>query len=106
MFSIYIFTLIGMELFPFVKQNEDLGYNAYNNFSGFLPGLQSLYKVLTSENWDATVEALDHTLTPNDICFDYALNYKNYQIYGLNQCGNNRGFVFLYTFYVLNTYIL
>ena len=93
LFSIYIFTLIGMETFPFIKQGKE-GLNRYNNFTGFLKGAQALYKVLTSENWDALVESLEQKLEPNNICFDYTFKFSNYEKFGAVQCGDTKGFIF------------
>lgn len=101
----YIYALIGMELFGYIKQ-EGNGINRHANFKNFGVALMTLFRVSVGENWADILLDLQRGVQPNYICRKFSNTFENYEKYGFTKCGEvNSGYAFLTSFYMLVSFI-
>merc|ERR1711988_501178 len=67
MIFLFIFTVLGMQLFGRYKLNGD--YNEHNSFQNFWVAALTLFRFLTGENWNGVLHSMTHAdLPPDDKC--------------------------------------
>jgi hypothetical protein len=101
----YIYTIIGMNLFPYIKRREGITNNT--NFSHFGLAVYTLISISTGENWNAVLEDCLKQSRSNDVCLniwnynDFEKNGKEY--YG---CGTNIAYFYFISFIMIFAYTL
>ncbi|CAK91591.1 unnamed protein product (macronuclear) [Paramecium tetraurelia] len=100
---LFIFAIIFMNLFPYVKRGEGVTENS--NFSSFGVSLFTLFKCSTGEDWNLVMMDTARTAQPNDICFDFN-DYANYAEYGFMGCGNVGGILLMIIFMIIVSLIM
>ncbi|CAD8045308.1 unnamed protein product [Paramecium primaurelia] len=100
---LFIFAVVFMNLFPYVKRGEGITENS--NFSSFGVSLFTLFKCSTGEDWNLVMMDTARTAQPNDICFDFN-DYTNYAEYGFMGCGNVGGILLMIIFMIIVSLIM
>ncbi|CAK62390.1 unnamed protein product (macronuclear) [Paramecium tetraurelia] len=100
---LFIFAVVFMNLFPYVKRGE--GVTGNSNFSSFGVSLFTLFKCSTGEDWNLVMMDTARTAQPNDICFDFN-DYANYAEYGFMGCGNVGGILLMIIFMIIVSLIM
>ncbi|CAD8151145.1 unnamed protein product [Paramecium pentaurelia] len=100
---LFIFAVVFMNLFPYVKRGEGVTENS--NFSSFGVSLFTLFKCSTGEDWNLVMMDTARTAQPNDICFDFN-DYANYAEYGFMGCGNVGGILLMIIFMIIVSLIM
>ncbi|CAD8071678.1 unnamed protein product [Paramecium sonneborni] len=100
---LFIFAVIFMNLFPYVKRGEGVTDNS--NFSSFGVSLFTLFKCSTGEDWNLVMMDIARSSQPNDICLDFN-DYVNYTEYGFMDCGNFAGILLMIIFMIIVSLIM
>jgi hypothetical protein len=77
---LFIFSVLGMYLYPFIKQTSE-GISEHSNFTSFLQSFFTLFKCSTGENWNSVQADAARTINPSFICFDIS-SFSDYLTYG------------------------
>ena len=98
--TFFIYSIFGMELFCFLRHNNEI--DAYNqNYESFINAFLSLVKFSTMESPIEQIKDTSQTLQPNFVCFTVT-NYEEFQVYGQNGCGHPiLSFVFFGSFHFM-----
>jgi hypothetical protein len=103
---IYIYAIIGMVLFCYIKEQEVLN-GVDVDFKSFFRACHSLIRVMSAEMWFLVVADITRERAPNFVCFDIK-NYDDYAKYGKNNLPyfKNLKFFFLNFKMIFNTSII
>lgn len=80
--GIFIFSIIGINNFAFLKNGNQINENA--NFRTFANSFFTLLRVSTGENWDGVLLDSVAYQQPNFVCYPI-LNYYDYERYGIEK---------------------
>lgn len=100
---LYVFSIIGMSMFPYIKYGEGITRNA--NFHHFGISFITLLRISTGEDWHLIQSDCLRFLKPNNICFDIS-DFEGYSLYGLMGCGLNEAYIFFISFIIIFTLVL
>lgn len=103
--TLFIYAIIGMELFSFLRPNIEL--DTFNqNYTNFSSALFALIKFSTMESPIQQISDAAQTLSPNFVCVDI-YSYESYQMYGQNGCGNKfMSYLFFLSFHIFYSLLL
>ena len=98
--TLFIYSVVGMELFCFLKHNNEIdGFN--QNYESFTNALLALIKFSTMESPIEQIKDTSQTFQPNFVCFQIT-EYEQFQTYGQNGCGHPLlSFLFFGSFHFL-----
>ncbi|KAL4475095.1 hypothetical protein ABPG74_001791 [Tetrahymena malaccensis] len=104
LYLIYMYALIGMQIFPFIKvQNTLNGYDQH--FKTFNTAVFTLIRVASGEQWFYVVNDAVRQQQPNFVCQDIS-NYDEYIENGLNGCGTPWGYIYFFSFHLFVSVII
>ena len=84
--TLFIYSALGMEMFCFLKNNNELDF--FNqNYASFINSLFALLKFSTMEEPIEQIKDTSQTLQPNFVCSQIT-SYEEFQTYGQDGCGN------------------
>ncbi|EAR86385.2 cation channel family protein (macronuclear) [Tetrahymena thermophila SB210] len=104
LYLIYMYALIGMQIFPFIKvQNTLNGYDQH--FKTFNTAVFTLIRVASGEQWFYVVNDAVRQQQPNFVCQTIS-NYDDYINNGLNGCGTYWGYIYFFSFHLFVSVII
>ncbi|KAL4512087.1 hypothetical protein ABPG72_005089 [Tetrahymena utriculariae] len=104
LYLIYMYALIGMQVFPFIKvQNTLNGYDQH--FKTFNTAVFTLIRVASGEQWFYVVNDAVRQQQPNFVCQSIS-NYDDYIENGLNGCGTPWGYIYFFSFHLFVSVII
>eukprot|EP00347_Sterkiella_histriomuscorum_P005312 403357086 len=98
---LYIYAILGVQLFATVKLQKDLDFNA--NFQTFGNAFLTLIRCSTGEAWNAIMVDTTRQATAIFDCDDTDFEYQRYQQNGEQAygCGSNAGFIFFTSYFLV-----
>ena len=103
MLIVFVYAVLGMNLFGYLKPQDFIGSNA--NFNSFGLSFMTLLRVSTGESWTFLMSDCARELGPGFVCYEIS-NYQEYVEKGLMGCGNALSYAYFISFQLIFTMIL
>ncbi|KAL4460880.1 hypothetical protein ABPG74_016352 [Tetrahymena malaccensis] len=99
-FVLFIWTLIGLNLFPYLK--PQLYINGYDlSFRDFTSTVATLIRVAQSEFWFGLVVDAGREQQPNFVCYNVS-SYTDFEIHGFSGCGHElSAYIYFFSFHLI-----
>ncbi|KAL4506799.1 hypothetical protein ABPG72_001220 [Tetrahymena utriculariae] len=99
-FVLFIWTLIGLNLFPYLKPQVYI--NGFDlSFRDFTSTVATLIRVAQSEFWFGLVVDAGREQQPNFVCYNVS-SYAEFEIHGFTGCGHElSAFIYFFSFHLI-----